>query len=51
MRRKQYTSKACTFYLFEGNHLLLNKNIEGIANSIIRKLNSKILDKNIKGNM
>lgn len=51
MRRKQYTCKACTFSSFKGNHLLLNENIEGIANSIIRKLNSKISDKNIKGNM
>ncbi|PFJ04299.1 thioesterase [Bacillus cereus] len=38
---EQYTSKTCTFHSFEGNHFFLNENIEEIANSIMRKLDSK----------
>ncbi|PGE69121.1 thioesterase, partial [Bacillus toyonensis] len=40
---EQYTSKTCTLHSFEGNHFFLNENIEEIAKSIIRKLDSKRL--------
>ncbi|MEC2818030.1 thioesterase domain-containing protein, partial [Bacillus cereus] len=40
---ERYTSKTCTFHSFEGNHFFLNENIEEIANSIKRKLDSKRL--------
>ncbi|MGE7881442.1 thioesterase II family protein [Bacillus sp. NPDC094077] len=38
---EQYTNKTCTFHFFEGNHFFLNENIEEIASSIMRKLDSK----------
>ncbi|PES85690.1 thioesterase [Bacillus cereus] len=38
---ERYTSKMCTFHSFEGNHFFLNENIGKMANSIIRKLDSK----------